>query len=339
MKHDIILFIISYIFTITAIIYIVTHFLMYRPVALQKYKDKKKSKNNKKKCRVVERAYKTRLWQEFFWETPKKFLNISFVFFLLIFITINTRELFFIFIGLLILIFYIYFIYQSYLKYKIFPIEAKKRIEEFETPIRDGVRKAVSFPGDTVKQYLLGDELTSQDLHNIIIIEQVQDVKKIDYPPFIPDKDKAIISERKLSFVVFTNEFICAFVGASKFNLIKPDRKEEKDGCEEKLKGALGGTEQEHYYSKIEFGKFEENTFKIYYRDGREFELVTLAGKAPELKDKKAKVMAALKLKLRVTERQVLRKVDEYTKLEQLKILREDSKERDSEGKEEDNKE
>ncbi len=338
MVDKIVLFILIFLFAALVLSVIGSYILLYMNKADAEYAKKKKEVENKIKCKQVEIAYKKRLWNEYFWHKPMRFFWISFIFIIAIFIAmlpINLNNIYIdilsVILALIIFAAYIYFLVFAYKRYVNFEKIAKEKLETFEKPIKDGVKGAVSYPGDKVRQYQLEDEIMSEDLNDIIIIEQPTEVNKLDFPPFAPAPKKTIINERKLEFLVFTNEFVCSFTGASKFNLLKPARKPEKDGCEEKNKGALGPSSQEYYYSTISYGKIEDDTFKLILKDGREVELFTVKGKAPDIKKRSGEIMKVLKHKLRITERQQLRKVDEYAKLEYIKKLRELSKDNSDE--------
>ena len=337
MVDKIVLFILIFLFAALVLSVIGSYILLYMNKADAEYAKKKKEVENKIKCKQVEIEYKKRLWNEYFWHKPMRFFWISGLFIIAIILAIlpiNLKNIYIdivsIILAIVIFAFYIYFLKFAYDRYINFENIAKEKLSTYEKPIKDGVIGAVSFPGDTIRKYQLEDEVMSEDLNNIFIIEQPAEVEKLDFPPFAPAPKKTIISARRLEFLVFTNEFVCSFTKASKFNLLKPDRKPEKDGCAEKTTGVLGPSSQEYFYSNISHGVIEDNIFKIILKDNNKVELFTVRGKPPDIKKKSGDIMKALKHKLRITERQQLRKVDEYAKMEYIKKLRELSKDNET---------
>ena len=324
MVDKIVLFILIFLFAALVLSVIGSYILLYMYKADDDYTKKKKQVDNKILCKKVEIEQKRRLWDEYFWHTPKKFFWISGIFILAIIIPTAFMNIYSIIFSVIIFLGYLYFLKWAYNRYQNFPIIAKKKLDTFEEPIREAVKKAAIFPGDTIRKYAVEDEVLSEDFNSIFIVEQPKEVTKLEFPPFAPPPKRTIINTRKLEFLVFTNEFVCSYTSAWKFNLLEPERKPEKAGCAEKDKGALGPSSREHFYSNIAYGKFDGDTFKVVYKDGQEFELITVFDKLPaELKKKKGAIMGALKHKLRITERQILRKVDEHAKIEYIKKLRE----------------
>ena len=324
MVDKIVLFVLIFLFAALVLSVIGSYILLYMENKGTPYTKKKKDIDNKIACRKVEMEYRRRLVDEYFWHDSKRFFWISGIFIVAITIATAFMNIIGIILGILIFIVYIMFLKWAYERYKNFPVIAKEKLEAFEKPIKDGVVKAVSFPGDIVRKFTLEDEILSEDMNNIIVVEQVVGVKKLEFPPFAPPPKRTVINERKLEYIVFTNEFVCSFTKAGTFNLLKPGRQPELKGCAEKNAGLLGPASQEHYYSNIDYGKVVDGVFTIVYKDEREFALFTIqGGKPPDIKKRTGQIMGTLKHKLRITERQMLRKVDEYAKMEYIKKLRE----------------
>lgn len=322
-----ILFLSSYIFVAIIIFGLLSSYFLYGERTLSHSKWKKKELSNKLKCKMVEIRYKNRLTNEYFWHSISNFVWVNIFFIIMSLGVIYINNIFGVILGFFLLLIYIFFLKFAHKSYKNYPKIAEAKIKEFEKPLEDAINKIVEWEGDEISTYMIGDEIMAKDAKKIIILKQPKEVKKSNFPPFVDPKDRTVIEERKLEFIVFTNEYVASFLGASKFKLLKPDRKPLANGCEEKTQGVLGQPTQEHYYSNIEYGKFDGDTFKIWYKDGKEFELITVADKkAAELKKKKKTVQDALKYKLRITERQLMRKVDEYAKLEMYKKYKEEAK-------------
>jgi len=344
----IVLFILIFLFAALVLSVIGSYILLYMNKADAEYEKKKKQVTNKIKCKQVELAYRKRLWNEYFWHKPMRFFWISGLFIIAIILAIlpiNLHNLYIdivsIILAIIIFVAYIFFLKFAYDRYVNFERIAKEKLDQFEAPIRKAVNDLAKYTGDTIKQYSEKDEVLEKDFNYIFFIEQPKEVTKLEFPPFAPPLKRTIINTRKLEYLVFTNEYVCSYTNAWKFNLLKPERKPERNGCEEKTAGVLGPSSREHFYSDIAYGKFDGETFKIVYKTGEEFELITVYDRLPpDLKKKKNTIMAVLKYKLRITERQKLRKVDEYAKMEYIKKLRELSKENEqSEDKEEDSQE
>ncbi|NPA61081.1 MAG: hypothetical protein GXO06_02215, partial [Epsilonproteobacteria bacterium] len=140
------------------------------------------------------------------------------------------------------------------------------------------------------------------------------DIIKFDYPLFesSPAK-KPVVKERKLEFLILSREYFSICKGATKFNLTEPKRGIADKGCPE-IKGA--GEGKEHYYSQMQNVEYDGSAIVIKYSGG-----------LPDVKFKCKKgthkpAMKALKEKLRIIERQRLRKIEEHKYYEDIKYRR-----------------
>jgi len=303
---------------------------MYKDKVTLDFNTKKKKLLNKQKCKKVERYHKRRLWDHYFWHKPSRFFYINGAFIVLTAISISFMNIFSIILAIILLITYILFLRWALIRYRALPKIASKKLEIFEEPIKEAIKKVAIFPGDvqdTITKASLEDDILSQDLTGNVYFELPKEITKLDFPPLAPPAKRTVIQTRKLEYVLLTYEFITSYTKAAKFDLLNPGRKPEKDGCEEKTKGALGPAGMEHYYSNISHGEFVDDTIKIHYKDGKVYDLIKVTGKPPDVKKISGNILKALKFKLRIVERQKLRKIDEFAKMEIIKHFRREEKE------------
>jgi len=197
------------------------------------------------------------------------------------------------------------FLIFSYQSYKNFPKKAKAELDKFENTIMSAVEKEVSFEGDNIQ--LFSNEDKEFDTQPKIFKFPVE-VSKIPFPPFeILAKKQAIISTRKHQFLVLSREYFSIGKGASKFNLLSPT-------------GAKAGVFDEYYYSQMRNVRYDAKTesINIIYQDHEDDVSFQCKKNSKDL----APAMKALKEKLRLNERQRMRKIEEHKHYEDIKEKR-----------------
>jgi hypothetical protein len=216
----------------------------------------------------------------------------------------------------------IFFIF-SYISYKNFPPKAKAALEEFEKAIKDGIKKEISFEGDSIQKFTKESHTMDADES---IFDFVVGTKKIDFPPFENRAPKKpVIAERKLEFLILSKEYFSICQGATSFNLLNPEKLPDKKKCGPKK---AAGPCREYYYSQMKNVSYEGEKITIYFNNGDE----TVTYSCPKKLGKHTAVLKALKEKLRITERQRLSKIDEYRKFTDIKkeIIKDNDDEADS---------
>jgi len=290
------------------------------------YNSKKAALTNSAECKRVLREHKRRLWTDYFWSEPKRFswISLSLSLFIALGIAIAYRaesftttaiSLLFSFIFFVLTISFIHFARKSF---HAFPEKAAVRLKEFEDQVNTAINNEITFNGDNIQSFSDDDEEfdTKPKVFSFPI-----GVTKIAFPPLEKDAKKhPIIATRKLEFLILSREFFSICKGASTFNLLEPARGGVPQKCAEKKAG--GGECHEHYYSQmrnVEYDDKKECIRIIYYddQDNVEFPCKKAAGN-------RKPAMKALKEKLRLTERQRLRKIDEHEKYEEIKNRRVD---------------
>jgi len=290
------------------------------------FNNKKATRSKAKACKKEMQAHKKRLYIDYFWSDHMRaaWIMLFLVFTMALGLAINTTlSLIISLIFLIITIFFIIFAIQSY---KQFPIIAKERLDKFEEQVKAAVNKEVTFEGDNIQVFANKDEEfnTQPQVHAFPV-----GVKKIPFPPFEKAAPKQpIIAERKLEFLILSREYFSICKGAATFNLLNPARNDIKKECSEKP--GTGGECDEYYYSQMRNVLYDPKAkaIRIVYNHDQEDTLIPMKKKDP-------KVMKAIKEKLRLTERQKLRKIDEHEKYEAIKIRREVIKKEGDEGSEE----
>ena len=211
---------------------------------------------------------------------------------------------------------YIPFLVFARKSYLWFPKEAKKRLESFEKSITEAIKKEITFEGDKIQKFASQDEEFDSEPK---IFTFPVNIKKFDYPLFEnrPPK-KTVISERKLEFLVLSREYFSICKGATPFNLLNPKLGPIPKKCPE-IRAC--GECNEYYYSQmqnVEYDGKNECIRIIYYGDIEDV-IFECKKAAPNRKP----AMKALKEKLRLTERQRLRKIIEHKNYEDIKEKRE----------------
>jgi hypothetical protein len=208
---------------------------------------------------------------------------------------------------------YIPFLIFARKSYVWFPKVAKERLEKFEEAIINGIKKEITFEGDNIQKF--SDKDDEFDTEPRIFIFPVN-IKKFDYPIFEKNPLKrTVIRERKLEFLILSREYFSICKGATPFNLLEPKRAPLPKKCVE-LK--LAGECNEFYYSQMQNVQYNGKAIVIIYNTGTP-NVEFVCKKGPVQKN----AMKALKEKLRLTERQRLRKLEEHRSYEEIKEKRE----------------
>lgn len=280
------------------------------------YKGKKISFSNEWEC---EKALRRRLlsnWFYFFWSNPKRFIWITIFFLFLILLGIAVNGFWGILFSVFVILWYIPFLVFARKSYLWFPKFAKERLDSFEKAIINGIKKEITFEGDNIQKF--SDKDTEFDTAPQIISFPVN-MKKFDYPIFEKNpKKKTIFSERKLEFLILSREYFSICKGATPFNLLNPKRGPVFKKCPE-LRRA--GECNEYYYSQMQNVKYDGKAIIIIYNTGYP-DVSFQCRKGPAQKN----AMKALKEKLRLTERQRLKKIVEHRNYEEIKAKREEKK-------------
>ena len=284
--------------------------LLVKYMVEPKYDARKTAMSNRSACKKANRAILIRNWTDYFWSDSMRaaWIMLFLTFFIALgFALANIWSLIFSFILVLITIGFIIFARKSY---KNFPAKAAERLKKFEEEVNAAIEKEISFEGDNIQSFSDKDEEfdTKPKVFSFPAIE-----KKITFPPLA--SKKTIVSERKLDFLILSREYFSTCQGAATFNLLHPKQANEKKQCAE-TKG-LGGECNEYYYSQmqnVEYDGKEECIRIIYYGD-----IPDAVFKCKKAAPNRKPAMKALKEKLRLTERQRLRKIDEHEKFEKIK--------------------
>jgi len=288
------------------------------------YNAKKTALTNSAACKKALREHKVRLWTDYFWSEPKRFswITLSLLLFVALGIAIAYRaenfttsaiSLLFSFIFFVITVAFLHFSRKSFYS---FEEKAATRLKEFEAQVTDAINKEISFNGDNIQSFSDKDE--EFDTQPKVFSFPVE-VTKIAFPPLEKNAKKhKIIATRKLEFLILSREFFSICKSASKFDLLNPAREGVPKKCAEKKAG--GGECHEHYYSQMRNVEYDskKECIRIIYYDDRDNVEFPCKKAAPNRKP----AMKALKEKLRLTERQRLRKIDEHEKFEEIKNRR-----------------
>jgi len=288
-------------------------FFLLKIMLAPQYNNKKTTMSNSRACKKALQEHKKRLYIDYFWSDHMRaaWIMLFLVFSMALGFAINTTiSLIFSLIFVIITIFFVLFAIRSY---KQFPIIAKERLDKFEAQVKDAVDKEVTFEGDNIQVFANKDEEfnTQPQVHSFPV-----GVKKIPFPPFEKVVAKQpIIAERKLEFLILSREYFSICKSAATFNLLNPARNDIKKQCSEKP--GTSGECAEYYYSQMRNVLYDakEKAIRIIYNHEQEDTLIPMKKKDP-------KVMKAIKEKLRLTERQKLRKIDEHEKYEAIKVRR-----------------
>ncbi len=281
-----------------------------------KYDARKTNMSNKLACRKVHLQILKRNWTDYFWSD---YMRASWIMlFLLFFIALglaldNLYSLIFSAIVTIIAIAFIMFARKSYVE---FVPKATARLKEFENNVQSAIEKEISFDGDNIQVFSNEDKEFNTKPQ---IFSFPTEVKKIQFPPLETRPPKQpIFATRKLEFLVLSREYFSICKGAETFNLLNPKLEPEKKKCAES-KGKAGEC-NEYYYSQmqnVEYDGKNECIRIIFYGD-----IPDVSFKCKKIAPNRKPAMKALKDKLRLTERQRLRKIDEHEKYEEIKNRR-----------------
>jgi hypothetical protein len=287
---------------------------------------KKAANANKKECAKVKLKETFDNWYYFFWSNPMRFVWISIwvIFFILLGIAFGT--FWWVLASVFFTILYIPFLVFARKSYLWFPEEAKKRLTEFETAIVDGIKKEITFDGDNIQVFAKKDEEFDTEPQ---IFSFPVNVTKFDYPLFEQNpKKKPIIKTKKLEFLILSREYFSICKGATEFNLLDPKKAPEAKKCAY-LKGA--GECHEYYYSQIRNIKYEDEAIKIiFFEKDKDNNHIVVSYKCKKVDPNRKPAMKALKDRLRLTERQRLRKIEEHRNYEDIKQRREEREKKES---------
>jgi len=282
------------------------------------YNGTKAKLNNELECQKLKRKQLFDNWYYYFWSNPKRFIWITIFFLFLILLGMAIGGFGGILFSVFITLWYIPFLIFARKSYLWFPKYAKAKLESFEKAVTEAIKKEITFEGDNIQKFSATDE--EFDTEPKIFIFPVN-VKKFDYPIFEKNPvKKTIISERKLEFLILSREYFSICKGATPFNLINPKRGPVAKKCPE-LKG--GGECNEFYYSQMQNVEYDGKAIVIKYNTGTP-DVSFQCKKGPVQKN----AMKALKEKLRLTERQRLKKIQEHRDYEDIKEKRRRAKEK-----------
>jgi len=277
---------------------------------------------NKEKCYKVKRQEFIDNWTKFFWSDPKRFIWITIFFLFLIFLGIAIGGFGGILFSVFVALCYLPFLWWARRSYVMFPKYAKERLDSFENSIRDGIKKEITFEGDNIQKFSnMDNEFDTEPK----IFEFPVNVEKFDYPLFEKNPlKKTVIKRRKLEFLILSREYFSICKGATTFDLLHPARAPLPKGCAE-IRAA--GECNEYYYSQMQNVEYDGKAIVIKYSSG--IPDVTFTCKKGTHKP----AMKALKEKLRIIERQRLRKIEEHKCYEDIKSRREQQQKKEPEDK------
>jgi hypothetical protein len=294
--------------------------------------DKKKTElTNQAACNKALREHRKRLWTDYFWADAKRFawIMLFFVFFITLglaigYKTTDTLQIVSFIFSFVIFLSTLYFLNFARKSYKAFPGIASAKLKAYEEQVEEAIKKEISFNGDRIQ--IFSDEDEEFDTTPQIFSFPVG-ITKVPFPPFEKNaKKQPIINTKKLEFLVLSREYFSICKNASTFNLLDPKRGPAPKKCAE-LPGSAGEC-HEHYYSQMRNVEYDakKECIRIIYYDERDDVEFPCKKAAPNRKP----AMKALKEKLRLTERQRLRKIDEHEKYEEIKNRRVPQKENDA---------
>jgi hypothetical protein len=296
--------------------------VLYMIYYTSKFKVNKKRTelSNKLECDRRKQEDLFRNWYDFFWSNPMRFwwILLFLSFFVLFGLSIDKTlsysglGLIFSFISVLTLAGFLVFAYKSYYW---FPKKAEARLEEFEAAIVAGIRKETDSEEDKIHEFAKKDKEFDTEP---IIFKFPVDIAKCDYPLFETNpKKKPIIKSRKLEFLVLSGEYFNICKSATAFNLTNPERLPLAKKCAEKR--AAGGC-KEYYYSQMKnvyYDMAKEAIVIKYYNDIDDVEFAV-----KKVNPDRTKAVKELRKKLRIKERQILKKIEEQNHYESIKNRR-----------------
>jgi len=286
---------------------------------------KKTAKTNRQACNAIKRAIIRQNLSDYFWSDHMRaawimlflLFSMAVAFSLAVISNSITSIISSLLIGVIFAIVTFFFVRFAIRSYKAFPEKAAQALKTFEEEIDASLKSEISFNGDNIQSFT--DEDNEFDTTPKIFSFPAK-ITKVPFPPYETAAPKQpIVATKKVDFLVLSREYFSICKNVAIFNLLNPALGPEKKGCPKK-KGVAGEC-HEHYYSQmrnVEYDSEKECIRIIYYdeRDDVEFNCKKLA---PNRKP----AMKALKEKLRLTERQRLRKIDEHEKYENILNRRE----------------
>jgi hypothetical protein len=297
-----------------------------------KYTKKKAAMSNNKACKKAAQEDTLRRYTDYFWTDYMRaaWIMLFLAFFIALGFAITTPWS--IFISVLLIIVTLYFILFAMKSYTAFPIIAKERLDKFEAQVNAALEKEISFNGDNIQSFSDEDDAFDTKPQTFSFPATTT---KIPFPPFEKDaKKQPIIATKKLEFLILSREYFSICKGAATFDLLNPKRGPLAKQCAE-VAGSAGEC-NEHYYSQMRNVEYDgtKECIRIIYYDERDDVEFSCKKAAPNRKP----AMKALKEKLRLTERQRLRKIDEHEKYEEIVNRRKDDHE-DTDIEDDENKE
>lgn len=276
---------------------------------------RKKAKSNRAKCQEAKRIILKQNWIDYFWSNHMRAAWILLVLTFTMALCFSIGNIWTIIIGVLVGIITFFFLRFAIRSYKAFPDKAKEALKIFEKEIEASLKSQISFDGDNIQSFTDGDEKfnTTPQIFTFVVLQT-----KVPFPPYEKAAPKQpIVATKQLEFLVLSREYFSICKSVSTFDLLNPALAPEVKECARKK--ALIGECHEHYYSQmrnVEYDGAEECIRILYYdeRDDVKFKCKKPNSGAP---------MKALKEKLRLTERQRLRKIDEHEKYEEILNRRE----------------
>jgi NADH:ubiquinone oxidoreductase subunit 3 (subunit A) len=268
-----------------------------------KFKKEQAAKKKKWTAASKKRKANRRRYIQFYWLKPLRFIWTSIIlsFFLLLGIALN--NIFGLVILVISFVLFISFLVFAWKSYHWFPAKAKEKLDTFEKTLKNAIDKEMSFDGDNIQKFTDDDKGfdTTPQIFSLPV-----STTKFKFPPYESNPIKQpIVKTRKIEFLVLSREYFSVCQNTTEFNLLNP------------VKKILLGECHEYYYSQIQNVKYENGGIKIiYYHESGDEDIVFKGKKNPA-------IMKALKEKLRLTERQRLRKMDEHRHYEELKEKRE----------------
>jgi len=289
---------------------IVTSFI-YMKMKLETFFDiKKATLTNAQECRKQKRKELFDNWYYFFWSNPFRFVWISIFVIFFIALGIAFGTFWWVLASVFFTLLYIPFLIFARKSYLWFPKVAKERLDAFEKAIMDGIKKEVTFDGDRIQTFSNEDKEFDTEPQ----IFSFPTATKFDYPLFeTRAPKKPIVKTKKLEFLILSREYFSICKGATEFNLLEPKKAPLAKKCAY-LKGA--GECNEYYYSQMQNVEYDGKAIHIIYNTGTPDVSFTCK------KGTHKPAMKALKEKLRLTERQRLKKMQEHKYYEDVKDKR-----------------
>lgn len=278
----------------------------------------KKRKGAFVKNRDIKKLQRDANWEDFknfFWRDPQYFMwtTVILSFLALLGLAIGgiggyiMSFLFFVLMGL-----FVYWSRQSYVR---FPKIAKERLDKFNEEVRTAIHKQVSFEADNIQRFADQDSEFDTEPR---IFEFPVETKKMNYHPFnieLKKGDNNMIIEQKLEFLVLSREYFSICQKAPKFNFFNHRGDAKKKFAPKK---GVPGACNEFYYSQMANVQYDGKAIRIIYEGNKEDAVFTC-----KPTDKATQpAIKALKEKLRLTERQKFRKMQEHLSYEEIKAKR-----------------